>query len=297
MPARTQPLVISKDRFGNRGVEADKRNFELNNDPNGLANAIGGLNRQDAADQARTGPVMAQNQSGVQAQAMGQIAQRSRAEEGDLANALGLQALGMGYNPALAQLAASTQAAQANQRSLAAGESGYNMAAANREAAWQNQALAAQGEQQGRVLGAQMQAFGRDQYAGLADAMRAQDLTTRGAMQQDAARQAQLSDEQRARNDAMAAFYLGEQDRLRRAQTGANVNFEQQDASNKLGVSNQNMGRQAFDQQLTNRYAGMALSMGGTGLAGASTYATSGNDGTPSTAKKKRDPEDPFADY
>lgn len=293
MPARTQPLVISKDRFGNRGVEADKRNFELNNDPNGLAGANAHLQQLSDADQARTGPDMGANLWGQQANALAQVGQRSRAQEQQMADALKAQALGYGYNPALAQLAASTQQAQGMQQSVAHGASGYDLAAANREAAWQNAALGAQSRQQAGVLGAQMQAFGRDQLAGAGAQMRQQDMANRDALQQNAIRQAGLQDQQQSANDAMAQWYLGEQDRLRRAQSNANINFEQQDAANKLGVSNQDMGRRAYDQQLDNRYAGMALSMGGAGASAASAYATS-----PQEAQtKKRNPEDPYADY
>lgn len=299
MPARSTSLTIAtRNNVPNAYgvIEADKRNYELNNDPNGLANQTAYLNQLTANDAQRTGPVIANNESGQQAQFQAQQADQARIGEGTFASALAAQANGTGYNPALAQLQQSTQQAQANQRSLAAGSSGYDAAAAQREAAFQGANLDQQGVQQGRILGAQQQAFGRDQFANFADALRGQDLSMRQAQQANAFRQAQLEDAQRARNDAMATFYLGEQDRLRRAQTSANMNYEQQDAANKGGVANQDFSRNAFNQDMGNRYAGAAMSLGGTMLAAGSTYQQSQNQ-QGQQQQKKRDPEDPYADY
>lgn len=279
-------IVITDQRYGNRQLETDRRNFEIGNTPGGYKGQVGLLREKDNADAARTGPRMDRGQSMADLNA----ARGARSQQDLLAEALRGQAYGTGYNPAIAQLRQGAQQAQAQQRSVAAGEAGYGMSAANREAAFQGAVLDQQTGQQARVLQAQQMAFGRDNYGALSEALRGQDLAQRDALQQDAARQAALEDEQRARNDAMSQFYLGEQGRLRRGQTAANINFEQQDAANKFGASNLEAGRQAFDQQQANRYLGMALGAGGTMIAAGSTMGASETE----EQKQRRNPNDPY---
>jgi hypothetical protein len=297
MPARTNPLTIGGSRSGasisDHDVMADRRNFELDNDPNALARHTAGLQQQQAADAARLAPQMGQNLSGVQATQLGQIADQGRSEQDMLAEALRGQAYGTGYNPAIAQLNAATATAQGHQQSLAAGTSGYDMSAAHRAAAMQGAALGLQGAQQGRVLQAQQMAFGRDAYSGMSDALRGQDLATRDAQQANGIRQGQLDDSQRSANDAMTQFYLAEQDRLRRAQVGANMGFEQQDAANKLGYGNTDLANHAYNQQVAAKDQASVLGAMGTAASAAATYSATPDDGT---TRQKRNPYDP-GDY
>lgn len=279
-------LVINDKNFGNRQVETDRRNFEIGNTPGGYQGQVDSMRAKDNVDAQRTGPVMDRGQSMADLQA----SRGARAQEDALAEALRGQAYGTGYNPAVAQLRAGAQQAQAQQRSIAAGQTGYDAAGANRAAAFQGSVMNQQTGQQARVLQAQQMAFGRDQYGALAEALRGQDLAQRDAMQQDAARQAALEDDQRARNDAMSQFYLSEQGRLRRGQTAANINFEQQDAANRFGVSNLEAGRRAFDQQQDNRYVGMTLGGGGSLMAAGTTLATSPTE----EQRQRRNPYDPY---
>jgi len=287
MPARTAPIIIPKGRgAGDRLVETDRRNFEINNDPNGAAKAKAAMEQAAQAAQARTGPTMTLDGDALAAQ------RQSRAQADAYAEALRAQALGYGYNPAQQQLQQQTAAAQGQQRSIAASQMGYGMAGARRAASAQGAALDAQAAQQSAILGAQQQAFGREQYGAFAEAMRGQDLAARGAFQDNAIKQAQLSDEQRSRNDAMAQFYLNEQGRVRRGQSQADQNFERQDAANKFGVSNLNAGIRAYDQTQDDRAAAMALAAGGATVTAASKYATSPDD----AQTKKKNPYDP-GDY
>lgn len=268
MPARTAPILITKERYGNRQPETDRRNFELFNDPNGAAGQRAYLEQLALADQGRAGPLMDRGQG------MADFAQSQQArQQEDLyaeqlrQQAYGGNALNARGNPAIAQLEAGMTDSINNMNSIAAGAGGYGLAAAKRGAAWGAADLGIQSQQQARVLGAQAQAFGRDQYGAFSEAMRGQDLATRGAMQQDALRAAQLEDEQRARNDAMSQFYLSEQDRIRRGQSQANQAFEAQDAASKFGQSNMAASARAYDQQASDRMTGAAASAVGSGLA------------------------------
>jgi len=293
MPANSAPKVIprgARDGWGdpNLSLDVDKRNYDLGEDPNGYANATNDLARRNSADQMRGGPRIDTRQSGD----LGQVAQQSRGEENLIADALRAQAYGTGYNPAIAQRQATTHEAQAMQQSLAASQGGYGLGAARREAAWQGAALAGQGAQQDRLLQAQMMQFGRDQYGQFGEAIRGQDLASREAMQQEAQRQAALEDAQRTQNDAMSQFYLGEGDRLRHAQTQANINYEAQDAANKLGQSNLQYGRDAFNTAQYNQNMAATLGAVGTAAAGMAAYSTPTD---PNGGKQmRRDPTNPY---
>jgi hypothetical protein len=269
---------------GNYSPEADRRNFEIGNSETGAADMIEGF-RQKGATGFSNAPTIDTTQSG----AMGQIEQQGRSQQEILAEALRAQAMGTGYSPGIAQLQQSTQAAQANQRSVAAGSMGYEGAAARREAAFGGAALSQQAVGQGRAIRANDMAFGRDGYAQFAEGMRGQDLGLRGAYQTEAVRGAQLADDQRARDDAMAKFYLAEEARVRQAQSQANQNYEAQDANNKLGVADIEAGRRAFNEQMNNRNTAAGLGAAGSLLAAGATYPST----TPGVSRK-RNPEDPF---
>ena len=298
MPAREGSEFFTRNRDGdNRWIEAYRDNFEYNETEGGAAAAFEKARIDRAAAQARTGPTMQ-----VDGQSIA-FERDARGQQAQLADALRAQAYGAGPNPALAQLRDGAAAAQANQRSMAASEGGYNRAAASRAASFQGAQIDAQTGQQARTLQAQQMAFGRDAYANYSEALRGQDLAFRDSLIQQADRQARLEDAQRAQNDAMSQFYLSEEGRIRRGQSAANQNFQAQDAANKLGYAQRAASAKAYNTADNARAADVAVS-GASAMAGAAaSYATAPSAPQPKQAaepekpKRKKDHENPWETY
>lgn len=188
---------------------------------------------------------------------------------------------GPGPSAAQAQLQQGAEAAQLRNLSLARSGRGFGQnAAALRGAVSANADVQAQTNQQAAVLraqeaanwrGQQLQAFGQAQQ-GL-QGVGGQSLQARGLAGQEAQYQAGLSDQQRARNDALMAQYasLG----LNAQQFGAQnqLGYSQLAGQNlaqgyQLGLGYNQLGQQAYGQgtqynlgmnQLGQQYAGMGL--------------------------------------
>ena len=173
--------------------------------------------------------------------------------------------------PQQAQLQASTANAIAAQRSLA--NSGRGFGAISMAGSLGNQRAAQlqlQGNQQLAMQRAQDMAAGRNASAALGNQLYSQDLATRGALQQRAMNDAGLADQQQARNDAMARFYLGERYRVGQGQLGANMAYEAQDSANRLGYSNlaAQQNERAAQRQEANENAAIQGAAQGTSFLG-----------------------------
>lgn len=164
-----------------------------------------------------------------------------------------------GMTPQQAQLQAGTQSAIGAQQSLANSGRGFGaISMAGRLGDQRGAQLQMQGNQQMAMQQAQDMAAARDMYAGLSNQIYGQDLATRGALNQRAMGDAALADQQQARNDEMARYYLNERYRIGQGQLGASMGYEAQDAANRLGYSNlaaQQAERAAARQEATENAA------------------------------------------
>lgn len=120
-----------------------------------------------------------------------------------------------------AQAAMSAQGANAQQlgaaQQMAAGQGAQAMLAGNQHAA------AARGQEFSHAAAG---------YGANVEAMRARDLMSAGMSQDQAMHRAQLEASQRARNDAMAQFYVGQQNDIQRQQLSALQQYQAQRDAN-----------------------------------------------------------------
>lgn len=171
-----------------------------------------------------------------------------------------------GMTPQQAQIQASTQSAIGAQRSLANSGRGFGaMSSAGRLGDQRAAQLNMQGNAQMGLQRAQDMATARGLYGDLSNQIYSQDLATRGALQQRSIQDAGLADQQRARNDEMARYYLGERYRIGQGQLGASIGYEAQDAANRLGYSNLEAQRQERSAQRQEATENALLQGGGQG--------------------------------
>lgn len=274
MPARDQSYeVFGTGRHTSQPFD-QRDSYEYAGYAGGAENARKGLANQADRAATRTGPQIDNTQaSGDLASAIG-----ARGNEQYLGNYLSGVMSGAA-TPAQAQLAQQTFAAQGAQRSAAASGRGFGaMAGAPRNGLLAAQQIGIAGNQQLAIQRAQDMAMARDQYGSVVDAMRGQDLASRGMLQDQAYRQAQLEDEQRARNDQMAQFYLGERYKVGTAQLGANQDFESHNAANIAGENDLNWAQLQRRDAQNDAYRQGTLKMGGETLAAASATSSDSDD-------------------
>lgn len=236
--------------------------FEWGNKAGGAEAARAGLANQANQVDQRTGPVINREQSAIDYQ----NEQDARFDQGRLLGQLGGVARG-GTTPAQQQLAQQTLAAAYAQRSAAASGHGFGaMAGADRNGMLAAQNVNLAGQQQMGIQRANDMSAARDQFSQLADAMRQQDLQSRGLRQEGAWNQAQLTDQQRAANDAMARFYLGERFKVGSDQLGANMNFERQSGDWQAQQSSLSWQAQQHRDEMNQRGQAAAMKMTGDAL-------------------------------
>lgn len=189
---------------------------------------------QETADRYRSTAEQAQSRQGVTADSL--QADKSRASQQTMANAMKQRALGQ--TPSIAQMQADRQmqqaaAAQGSQAASARGAAGMALAqqgAANNIA---NAQGAISGQAQINAANERMQA---EQAAfGAFGNMRGQDA-------QQAQFNAQMADAQRARNDAMTMGMSQMENQVQTTQLGAQMNQQAQQAANQLGAASINAG-------------------------------------------------------
>lgn len=291
MPARDNSYQIigrpDEDGLASDYAIAERDNYEY-------------LGRADGAEAARNG---LWNQSQAAGQRIGPPADYSQADA-DLAHALSGRSeqeryLGQlaqqqwgGMTPQQAQMQASTDAAANAQRSIANSGRGFGaMTMAGQVGAQRAAQTQMLGGQQLAMQQARDQASARDMTASMLGQMQSQDLATRGSLQDRAMRDAQLTDEQRKRNDEMARFYLNERYRIGQAQLGANMAYESQDAANRIGYSNleaQNAERSAARQEAMENAVARAGSQGATFAATQIGQAKADSQGSASASSTRR---------
>lgn len=168
--------------------------------------------------------------------------------------------------PQQALIQQNTADAIAAQRSLANSGRGFGaMTLAGRLGDQRAAQLQMLGDQQVRMQRAQDRTAAYDMMGGLLGQMQGQDVATRGALQDRAISQAGLADEQAARNDAMARYYLGERYKIGQAQTQANMAYSAQDLANRMGFSNLEAQRQERAAQRAEALENQVVSGAGQG--------------------------------
>jgi len=259
-------LVIGKpDDMGiaNDYAIAERDNYEYLGREGGADDARRAMSQSAQAALGRGGPAA----NYTQADADLAMAMTSRGQQTDLLGRFADQQFGAA-TPQQMQLQASTANAIGAQRSLANSGRGFGATTmAGRlgdQRAWQ---LQHQGNQQLGIQRAQDIAAARDMQAALIGRMQQQDLGTRESLQNRSLHDAQMADEQRARNDAMSRYYLSERYKIGQGQLGANMAYESQDAANRLGYSN-------LEQQADERRAARAEALENQVISGAAQGAT-----------------------
>ena len=271
MPARDNSYQIigkpDEDGLANDYAIAERDNYEYLGRAGGAEAARGGLWNQSQAVDQRVGPTTDYSQADADmARALS-----SRSEQERYLGQLAQQQWG-GITPQQAQMQASTDAAANAQRSLANSGRGFGaMTMAGQIGAQRATQAQMLGGQQLAMQQARDQASARDMTASMLGQMQGQDAATRAAMQERSMRDAQLTDEQRKRNDEMARFYLNERYRIGSAQLGANQAYEAQDAANRIGYSNleaqsaeRSAARQEAMENAAARGAGQGISFAAT---------------------------------
>lgn len=209
---------------------------------------------------------------------------RAAADRGNqqyLAGYLQNIANGSAMSPAQMQLAAQNRAATAAQHGLAMSAQGFGaIGGADRNALVAGNQMGIQGQRMMAIQRAQDMAMARDQYGSVLDSMRGQDVQSGGLLQDQAYNQAQLSDQQRAANDAMARFYLNQRYQIGSDQLGASEDYERERYKNALGQSDLDWQSQTRRDDQNRQQQAAALSGMGQGLSVAQQTADQENNGS-----------------
>lgn len=233
------PNVTSTTKGGIGGAVSDlfgsTNNYSANAptvDPNAYQYGGQAGGAQQAADRYRSQAEGAQNRQGVQAD----FSQANSARGSQASLAAAMQARASGQMPSIAQMQADRQmqqaaAGQASASASARGAGGIAMAQQNAANNTANSQAAISGQAQINAANERMQA---EQAAfGAYGNMRGQDAN-------QAQFQAQLSDAQRGRNDAMTMGMTQNEMGVQNSQLGAQQNQQAQQSSNQLGAQSIN---------------------------------------------------------
>ena len=117
-------------------------------------------------------------------------------------------------------------------------------------------------------------------YGGTVTGMRGGDISTMGLHQQQAYRQAQLEAAQRARNDAMAQFYVNQQNQIAADQLHAREAYQaQRDSNANYETGMYDKRQQRRQDQFNNTVVDYANLIGGTASAGGAQLDKGNNNG------------------
>lgn len=261
------PNIIAGDRrsmaSGNQQVSS--RNFDWGGSGTGANSDIFNLGQENQAAQQRTGVQIDNYDANEQfARAL-----QARGNQQYLAGLYQQQLTGQGPSAAQLQGQQSLDQAIAAQHAANLGASyggGNAMLASNAQFAGARSA----------EVGAAAGGYGKTAFQ-----MRGGDLTQMGMQQQQAYRQAQLEAEQRARNDAMAQFYVGQQNDIARQQLHAREAYQaQRDAAANAAATDWDRRMQRQNEQSNAAYVNYANLLMGVASGGGAHLNAQQNNGS-----------------